>query len=103
MSSNAAGRRAVENIDRQVGRLLKEHDRVILQRDALAAECGKLREQNRSLREEVKRLESELSAAQVVGGLTGDGGNRKRARARINRLLREVDRCIAVAGGNIDE
>ena len=37
-------------------------------------------------------------AAQVrlAEGLAGGGRNRERARARVNRLVREVDRCIAL-------
>ena len=103
MTGNGASRQAVENIGRQVERLIDEHRKVSRQRDQLAAECRDLREQNRSLREEVKRLESELAFAQVSEGLAGgDDKNRKKARARVNRLLREVDKCIAIAGGSID-
>lgn len=77
---------------------MDEHRKVTAQRDELADECGRLREQNRSLQEQVKRLESELTFTQVSEGLAGDERNRKKARARVNRLLREVDRCIALAG-----
>lgn len=103
MAESAASRMAVERIDRQVGRLIDEHRRVTLQRDELAGECRSLREQNRELREQVRRLESELSAAQVSGGLAGDERSRKRARARVNRLLREIDRCIAIVGSESAE
>lgn len=94
---NETSRKAIENIGRQVERLMDEHSKVVGQRDELAVECRSLREENRSLKEQVKRLETELASAQVGEGLAGDERNRKKARARINRLLREVDRCIAVA------
>ena len=32
----------------------------------------------------------------LAEGLAGGGRNRERARARVNRLVREVDRCIAL-------
>lgn len=103
MTGNEAGRKAIENISVQIERLMNEHRKVTSQRDTLAGECRELQAENRSLREQVKRLESELSAAQVGDGLSGDGRNRKKARARINRLLREVDRCIAIVGSEIEE
>lgn len=89
---------AVKNIGQQVERLIEEHSKVTAQRNELAGECRQLREQNRSLQEQIKRLESELTLAQVSEGLAGDGRNRKKARARVNRLLREVEQCIAIAG-----
>lgn len=98
MAGNDTSRKAIENIGRQVERLMEEHRKVTAQRDELADECGGLQEENRSLKEQVKRLESELSFAQISEGLAGDERNRKKARARVNRLLREVDRCIAIAG-----
>lgn len=98
MTGNETSRKAIANIGRQVERLMDDHRKVTAQRDELADECRTLREQNRTLQEQVKRLESELSFAQVSEGLAGDGRNRKKARARVNRLLREVDRCIAIVG-----
>lgn len=94
---NETGRKAIENIGREVERLMTEHTKVVGQRDELAEECRTLRKDNRALKEQVKRLETELVSAQIGGGLAGDERNRKKARARINRLLREVDRCIAIA------
>lgn len=87
---------AIRNIASQSEKLMEEHRKVVGQRDELAAECSTLREENRSLKEQVKKLESELSSAQVSEGLAGNERNRKKARARVNRLLREVDRCIAI-------
>ena len=103
MAAENASKRAVDNIGRQVERLMDEHRKVSEQRDRLDGECRQLRDENRQLKEQVKRLETELTAAQVSEGLAGDERNRKKARARVNRLLREVDRCIALAGSEIED
>lgn len=89
---------AIANIGRLVGRLIEEHRLVAAHRDELVSECTSLREENRSLREQVKRLESELALMQLGEGLAGNSRNRDKARARVNRLMREVDRCIAIVG-----
>ena len=34
--------------------------------------------------------------AQLAEGLAGGDGGREKARARVNRLMREVDKCIAL-------
>ena len=52
--------------------------------------------ENRTLQERVRSLEEELSCVRLAEGLAGGGRNRERARARVNRLVREVDRCIAL-------
>ena len=88
---------AISDIGRLAGKLIEEHRLVSAHRDELAAECTSLREENRSLKEQVKRLESELSLMQLGEGLAGNSRNREKARARVNRLMREVDRCIAIA------
>ena len=90
------GKEAIASIRKQTERLISEHSKVVGQRDRLESECKTLRDENRSLREQVRRLESELTLAQVSSGLSGNENNRKKARARINRLMREVDRCIAI-------
>ena len=92
------GKEAIRIIARQTERLMEEHGKAVSQRNALNAECLTLREENRRLQERIKELESELTLAHLNAGLSGDASSRKRARARINRLMREVDRCIAIAG-----
>lgn len=89
---------AIAEIGRSVRKLIEEHRVVAAHRDELAAECTSLREENRALKEQVKRLESELSLMQLGEGLAGNSRNREKARARVNRLMREVDRCIAIVG-----
>ena len=62
----------------------------------LAAENGTLKAENRSLQEKRKELETELSRMQLTAGFAGDDRDRDKARARVNRLMREVDKCIAL-------
>ena len=50
----------------------------------------------RQLIDDHKRL-SDL-CAELTEGLAGGGRNREKARARVNRLMREVDKCIALLG-----
>lgn len=76
---------------------------LILAYKDLEAENIKVRDLLRQKEEEVKQLEQEktqlsqeyktLKAARIVEICSGDA---KEARARINRLIREVDSCIAM-------
>ena len=50
------------------------------------------------LQERIRELDGELSRMQLTEGLAGESRNREKARARVNRLMREVDKCIALLG-----
>ena len=62
---------------------------VVSERDSLKAELRKQQEENIALKAEVQRLR----LTQSLGGNTAD---KAKSRARINLLLREVDKCIAL-------
>ena len=91
-----AQKEVIEKLAEQVRILIEDHRLKSEQCDRLAAECQGLKEENRSLQERVKQLDSELATAQLGAGLAGENGNTAKARARVNRLMREVDNCIAI-------
>lgn len=86
----------IDNLVAQVRRLMSEHARQVGLCSESTAEIAALRRENRSLQERVRSLEAELARMQLAEGLGGGGRNRESARARVNRLMREVDRCIAL-------
>ena len=92
-----ADKGVISNIEGRVRQLIDgSHEkaswdpRLTAQRDALRAE-------KRSLEERVRELDAELARMQLAEGLAGGSRNREKARARVNRLMREVDKCIALA------
>ncbi len=91
-----AQKETIDKLAAQVKRLIEEHRRKSEQCERLAAECQGLKEENRSLQERVKQLDSEVATLQLGEGLAGGNRNTEKARARVNRLMREVDRCIAI-------
>ena len=91
-----AQKEVIEKLAELVKRLIEEHRRKSELCEQLAAECSTLKEENRSLQERVKVLDSEVANLQLGEGLAGNNRNTAKARARVNRLMREVDRCIAI-------
>ena len=96
LRKNMAQKEVIEKLAEQVKILIEEHRQKSEQCDRLAAECRNLKEENRSLQERVKQLDSEVATLQLGEGLAGDDRNTAKARARVNRLMREVDNCIAI-------
>ncbi|MCL2560768.1 MAG: hypothetical protein FWE10_00385 [Rikenellaceae bacterium] len=83
-------------IDRLIAdntKLRADHAKVMQQRDKAKAE-------NRELTEHIVRLEKRVRVLELregmTGGAAGTSEDTKAARARVNRLMREVDKCIAL-------
>ena len=65
-------------------------------RKETAAERDVLRKENRDLQMQVKELGKELARVQLSQGLAGNAPDQSKAIARVNRLMREVDKCITL-------
>ena len=89
-----ADKSVITNIEARVRQLIDDHKRL----SDLCAELTTLRSEKRTLEERVRELDAELARMQLTEGLAGGGRNREKARARVNRLMREVDKCIALLG-----
>ncbi len=86
----------ITDLKAQVAVLISDHKRVVMLNSKLLAERDKLLLERRELQEQVSGLSSELSSLRLSDALSGNGVDRDKARARVNQLMREVDRCIAL-------
>ena len=91
-----ASKSIITHIQAQAARLIEQHEKLraeyallLQQRDALRAEARQREAQIRELKAEVERL-------RLAESLSGNTSDSTKSRARINRLLREVDKCIAL-------
>ena len=78
--------------------------------DDLVNNFNSLKEENRNLKtrnealnstlrdheEEMKELEKKYDRIKLSGALLGEGENATEAKRRINELMREIDKCIAL-------
>lgn len=93
-----ADKSAITNLEDRTRRLLDDHRRLAALCRELTAERDALRVANRALEERGRELDARLARLQLAEGLAGGVRDREQARARVNRLMREVDRCIALLG-----
>lgn len=80
----------------KVDRLIKENERLASENEALSQRKDTLAAENRTLKQTVAGLEKRIGVLELGKSIAGDSVDTKRARMRINRLMREIDRCIAI-------
>ncbi len=91
-----AQKAVIQSLHDKVVRLIEDNRRLRGECDALSAERDTLKTENRDLKLAAAALEKRISMLELSGGLAGGGVDTKQARARINGLMREIDRCIAL-------
>ena len=94
-----AKQQIVSALAEKISRLIAENERLERQQESLEADVVKLRGENRALREKLSATEKQMAIQSLGEGLAGgtaDSASRKRARTQVNRLMREIDRCIAM-------
>ena len=92
MAKNAV----IEALAEKVGRLIEENERLVKENAVLSEKRDRLTVENRELKEKIAGLEKRIGVLELGNGLIGSSVDRKRAQVRINQLMREIDRCIAL-------
>ena len=85
----------VKRLNDQVERLIADHERIAKECRELVKQRDKLLGEKHRLEERLREQDTRIKSLELVGVMRGDDGNMERARARVNSLLREVDKCIA--------
>jgi len=91
-----AQKEIVIRLQEQVERLIADHMRIQSECRKLVSERDKLLAEKRRLEEKVREQDTRLKSMELTEGMRSSAGSVERARARVNSLLREVDRCIAI-------
>ncbi len=98
-----ADKSVIESLEIRMRALVDAHRRLDARCRALVVERDRLKAANRTLEERVRGLDAELGRMRLADSLAGGSGDREKARARVNRLMREVDKCIALTAALGDE
>lgn len=86
----------VKSLGEKVSLLLAENERLHREQDKLIVQRDKLNEENLKLKNYIYELEKRINVLEIGESLTGSAADTKQAKVRINRLMREIDRCIAL-------
>ncbi|WP_071134591.1 hypothetical protein [Millionella massiliensis] len=86
----------VERVERNVERILAQNEELRQANAGLAAENARLEALTAAQKEEITSLRTQLDQLLLRKSVTEVSGGVRAAKIRINRLLKEVDRCIAL-------
>ena len=67
----------------------------------LREESNEQKAKIRTLQEQLREAKAEADKASLHAAIAGSVSNRAAARAQVNRLLREVDKCIDMVSNRI--
>ena len=90
----------VKSVKEKVGALIADNRKLRQELRKTTEQKEKLKAGNDELTAKIARLEKRIAVLELKEGMTATGDN-KLARARVNRLMREVDKCIALL--NMDQ
>jgi len=86
----------IDRLRARVVAILAATERVKGDLEKRTAERDKALKEKGDLERKVADLEERVRVLELTGGMKGVAGGSKAARNRVNRLLREVDKCIAL-------
>ena len=99
--SSMAENKIVQQLEQSVEKLLEQYtlsaEEVARLQMLTAAQQRKIR----TLQQQLSDAEKALAQAKLSEAMASDGGDTKAARAQINRLLREVDKCIELVSAKV--
>jgi predicted nuclease with TOPRIM domain len=83
-------------LNRKLNDLLNRYHDLGKENRELRNENEKLKAHLQEGREKVKELETKYDRVKLSGALLGGGENAIEAKRKINELVREIDRCVAL-------
>ena len=86
----------VESIKKKVEKLINDNIRLSEKCAELTEVEVKLKESNRVLQEHITSLQKRIGVMELREGIASSSEDKRLAKARVNRLMREIDRCIAM-------
>lgn len=89
----------IGRIERKVAQLIAENDALRRRASRLSVSKDNMREENRELLRKVAELERRVAILELREGFfveNSDQKSAKAAQARIDKMIKEVDRCLSI-------
>ena len=96
-----AENKIVQSLEQSVDKMLEQYTLATEEVTRLQTLAAAQQRKIRTLQQQLSDAEKALAQSKLTNALSTGNGNTKQARAQINRLLREVERCIELVSAKI--
>ncbi|MCD8313201.1 MAG: cell division protein ZapB [Bacteroidales bacterium] len=86
----------LKELESSVKELIARYEAVRADNDALREKLRLSEEKNEDYRKQITELEKDIDNFKLTGAFLGTAENRDVAKRRIDKLLREIDKCITL-------
>jgi len=83
-------------LNKKIDELLERYSGLKVENSGLKFEIEVLKKDLQLKNEKIKDLEAKYERLKISGALMGESRNSAEARKKINELVREIDRCVAL-------
>ena len=91
----------VQRLEKSVDIMLEKYTLATEELERLQMLTAAQQRKIRTLQQQLSDSERALAQAKLTSAMVTGGGDNKAARAQINRLLREVEKCIEIVSAKI--
>ena len=95
-NTNVESKTIIATLKGQVGKLLDDNQMLRAEHKKLVPERERIALQKREAEEKILALEKRVRTRETARAFAGSKADNKAARLRVNRLIREIDNCIAL-------
>ena len=89
----------LETVKGKIGQLIALYESEKMERMKLQAELEQSRNQNETYRKQIIELERQIDNLKLTEAFMAGGSDTTAAKKKIDRLMKEIDRCITLMEG----
>ena len=89
----------LDNIKQKIGQLIAAYEKERMERIKLQAALEQSQKQNEAYKMQITELERQIDNLKLTSAFMADGSNNDQARKNIDRLMKEIDKCIKLMEG----
>ena len=86
----------IDSLKKKVSRIIEDNRQLRNEVRELTAERDAIILEKRAAETEARQLGRRVETLETAAGLMGNRGDSRIARLRVNKLLREIDKCLAL-------
>ena len=86
----------IKEFESNVKLIINERNSLKSENQQLHAELERKKEDLMAAHKDILELREELRLSQTAGGMSGSAESRENSRQHLNKLVREIDKCLAL-------